>query len=456
MKKFLLVLLIGMLLCGCSKQEESNVENNDISSDANVLVLDNQTATINGEKINEYDYVWHIDPSSKDEYYTGNEPSENDLIYIAHDIIYYPEISENSFKLENYNGEMEWVSYYTNDELKDYIFSTLPKLGNDLPKEMMHNEKEAYDNPVLHINSAGKYLLQGNFHGQIAIDLGDEAFTDENAKVTLIFNGVDITCDVAPGVIFYNVYESDNAWEDKETHSNDIDVSDAGAKVVIKDGTENFVTGANVFRLLNPVYKKEGSNAQKSRYKYDGAFYSCESLLITGEEKGTGILNITSTTYEGLDSELHLQIDSGYINIVSQDDGINVNEDDVSVFNMNDGRLTIFAGQGAEGDVVDSNGHIVINGGTLLGTSPSVSDEMLDSACGNEVSDDAIVIVSGSMKNNLNQGMIPNGFDENGRRENFDPNNLPEDFDPSNMPGGFKPDNFDGKEFGKEPPEKPQ
>ena len=52
----------------------------------------------------------------------------------------------------------------------------------------------------------------------------------------------------------------------------------------------------------------------------------------------------------------------------------------------------IFAGQGAEGDVVDSNGYININGGFIAGTSPSVSDDMLDSEDGTYVSDEATVV----------------------------------------------------------------
>ena len=441
MKKIIILVLCLFIVCGCSKGNDNTIEVEDYS---NVIVLDNNTATLNGNSIKEYDYVWHLNPNSEDEYYEGDMP--NDDIYIAHDIIYYPQIAEDSFTLTNYDGEMEWVSYYTNDELKDYIFSTLPRLGENLPIEMMHSETEAYDNPVLHINVAGEYVLKGNWNGQIAIDLGEDAFDDENAKVTLILNGVDVTCSVAPSLVFYSVYEVDNTWEDKQTHDNNIDLSNAGAKVIISDGTVNSFTGTNVFRLLKPVYKKEGSNAQKKYYKLDGSFYSYESLLIKGEDNGTGILNITSTTYEGLDTELHLQIDSGNINIVSADDGINVNEDDVSVFKMNDGRLTIFAGQGAEGDVIDSNGYIVISGGTVLGTSPSISDEILDSSCGNEVSENAIIISSGSARNNMNEGMMLGGFKSDG----FGPNDMPEGFDPNN-----RPDDFGGFFSGQEPPKKP-
>lgn len=458
MKKILIFMLSIFIFTGCSSKNTQKTpeisQNSDIYSkysDAHIIKMSDNMVTLDSIKVNEYDYSWHIDPSKEDEWFEGDEPNNED-VYIAHDVIYYPTLGESSFVQQQYDDEVEWVSYYTNGELKDYIFSTLPILGNELPTEMMHSEQEAYNNPVIHINKAGSYILEGTWHGQIYIDLGEDAFNDETQKVTIILNGADVTCDVAPAIIFKNVYEVDNAWEENETHTNEVDLTNAGAKVVIVDGTENNFTGANVYRLLKTKYKNEEKKTQKKRYKIDGAFYSFESMLIEAEEKGTGILNITSTTFEGLDTELHLTINSGYINIVSQDDGINVNEDDVSVFTVNDGRITIFAAQGAEGDCVDSNGYIKINGGTLLGTTPSSPDEILDSNNGTEVSENAKVISSGEAKSNL--GGMPGGFGgrENMDFENFDPNNMPQDFDFNNMPQNFNPNNMPQR--GENPPSK--
>lgn len=444
MKKIFICLLAIFVLCGCMTKQNANSSQSK-SNETNTVVLDGQIASINGNQIKEYDYVRTISPDSEDEIFSGDQPSEDEKIYIAHDIVYYPEINEDRFVKENYDGETEWVCHYTNEELKDYLFSTLPVLGNELPTQMMHSENEAYENPVLHICEAGEYILQGNWHGQIWIDLKEDVFNDETKKVTIILNGVNVVCDVAPALVFYNVYESDNLWEEREEYTNNIDITNAGAKVIIVDGTENNFTGANVFRLLKPTYKKEGSTVQKKRWKMDGAFYSYESLLIEGQEKGTGILNITSTTFEGLDSELHLTINSGYINIVSQDDGINVNEDNVSVFTMNGGRLTIFAAQGAEGDVVDSNGFIKVNGGTILGTTPSGSDEILDSEKGVEISENALVISSGNMKNNMPMGREffgeivgdppVGGFDDRGPRPDLPQDQMKNGQRPPEIPG---------------------
>ena len=255
----------------------------------------------------------------------------------------------------------------------------------------MHSAEEAYHNPMLHITQPGQYILEGSWNGQIYVDLGDkdECFADESKKVTLIMNGVNVNCTVAPSVIFYSLYECDNEWENRTEAVSSVDTTNAGARVILADGTENNFSGANVFRLLKPKYKNDNTKVQKKFYKTDGAFYSYVSMEIDGS---AGIMNITGSTFEGLDSELHLTINGGYVNIVSQDDGINVNEDHVSVFAINGGRVTIFAGQGAEGDVVDSNGFININGGLIAGASPSAADDMLDSEDGTYVADSAVVI----------------------------------------------------------------
>ena len=101
-------------------------------------------------------------------------------------------------------------------------------------------------------------------------------------------------------------------------------------------------------------------------------------MVIDGEDEGSGRLVIDSS-FEGLDSELHLAINGGEIIINAQDDGINVNEDKVSVVYFNGGKVTINPAQGAEGDGVDSNGYIVINGGEISINNVRVPDNDFDS-----------------------------------------------------------------------------
>ena len=374
------------------------------------ITLSNDAAALDGTAVPEYDYAWHADPgvvhdevkNAPAEYYTGTKPSGEDAVYIAHDIFYYTEVPAEGYKMVFYDDEMEWVYYYPVEEYSEYIWANLPVRGNDVPTAMMHSEAEAWQNPVLHITQPGTYELSGTWQGQIWIDLGDQddTFTDENAKVTLILNGVDVTCTVAPALVFYSVYEADNTWEDRDTYSPEVDISDAGAHIVIADDSENSFSGTNVYRMLKTKYKDEDSTAavkvQKKQRKLDGAFYSFRSLLIEGQEKGNGVLNIISG-FEGLDSELHLTLNSGKVNIQSQDDGMNVNEDGVSVLTVNGGELHIVAGLGAEGDGVDSNGYLVVNGGVVISAAKPQSDSGLDSDRGSFVNGGYVVATGSTM-----------------------------------------------------------
>lgn len=374
------------------------------------IVLNTETASLDGEPVPEYDYAWHADPAvvhdevknAPAEYYTGTKPSGEDAVYIAHDIFYFPEVPTDNFKMVFYDDDMEWAYYYPNEEYSEYIWALLPVQNNTIPTRMMHSEEEAWANPVLHITQPGTYELSGRWQGQIWIDLGDQddTFTDENAKVTLILNGTDVSCTVAPALVFYSVYESDNGWEERENYGPEVDISDAGAHVVIADDTENTFSGANVYRMLKTKYKDEDSTAavkiQKKQRKIDGAFYSFESMLIEGGEIGNGVLNIIADN-EGLDTELHLTINSGKVNIQSQDDGLNVNEDGVSVVTVNGGELHIVAGLGAEGDGVDSNGYLVINGGVVISAAKPQSDSGLDSDRGSFVNGGNVVATGSTM-----------------------------------------------------------
>ena len=409
MKKLLADLLVLSMMLGCigtlPTMAAETAHTIKLTSTLNADGTYSHTAVYDGTAVTEYDYTWHADPStvhtdvsnSPAEYFTGTQPG-NEAVYIAHDIYYYPELPTSGFTKMNYDGEQEWVYYYTASEYSGYIFSTLPGRST-LPTQMMHSAEDAYQNAVLHITQPGDYIIEGDWHGQIWVDLEnycDDPFTDPTAKVNLILNGVTVNCTVAAGVVFHNVYECDNTWEDKSSWSYNVDTSAAGAMVTLADGTENNVTGCNIFRILKTQYKSGSTSVQKKRLKIDGAFYSYQSLVICGQSKGTGTLNITSG-YEGLNSELHLTVSGGNVNIFSQDDGINVNEDGVSVLTIKGGSLHILAGLGSEGDGIDSNGFISVNGGTVITMANPGSDSGMDSDFGTYVFGGNVIAMGSTM-----------------------------------------------------------
>ncbi len=231
-----------------------------------------------------------------------------------------------------------------------------------------HSAEEAESHTVVTIREPGTYRVSGTLNpGQLAVDLGEDARDNPDAAVTLILDGIDITSTVAPAVIFYQVYECDRDWVEYDqaedgakpdyTPSAGVDTSAAGARVILADGSENMVNGSYVARIY-----KEGTDSKL--HKYDGAFYSKRSMVIDGEEEDSGLLCIDAAN-EGLDSELHLTVNGGTIQIKAENDGINANEDGVSAVKVSGGTLQISSGQGAEGDGIDSNGFLVIDGGSV-------------------------------------------------------------------------------------------
>lgn len=257
------------------------------------------------------------------------------------------------------------AAVYTGGDIIYYQDGTDSTYGEGTAGEM-HSAQEAEAHTVVTITQPGTYRITGTLSlGQIFVDLGEDARTDPGAVVTLILDNADITCTVAPAVFFYRVYECDQAWvsydegeAEEYQPSGAVDTSAAGANVVIAAGSENNITGSHVARIY-----QEGTT--KKLHKYDGAFYSKMSMNLNGDGgDDSGVLNIVADN-EGLDSELHLTINGGTIRIQSQDDGINTNEDGVSVTTVNGGSLTVNAGLGSEGDGIDSNGYLTINGGAV-------------------------------------------------------------------------------------------
>ncbi len=299
-----------------------------------------------------------------------------EAVYTANDIIYY-------------------------EQGKDFTY------GEGTEKDA-HSKEEADSHTVVHITKAGTYSISGKLSkGQIAVDLGDGAKENPDAKVTLILNGINITNEVAPAVIFYNVYECGNT--DADNVSKDVDTSAAGANVIIADGTVNTVNGSYVEKIYKAdtvILNEDKTEVEdaKKLHKYDGAFYSKMSMNITGEKEGNGVLNINAEN-EGLDSEVHLTINGGNINIKSGNDGINTNEDEVSVTAVNGGVLKItVTGETGEGDGIDSNGWLVINGGTVIASACSVSgDAGIDSDMGIHING-GTVIATGNMLDRIEDG----------------------------------------------------
>ena len=247
-----------------------------------------------------------------------------------------------------------------------------------------HTAAEAEKHYVVNITKPGAYRVTGQLSfGQIRIDLGEDAQKEPSAVVELILDNAQIGCTVAPAIVFMNVYECDGE-RNEDNATPDVDTAEAGANLILEG--KNTVTGSHVAKIFKD--KKD----EKKLWKQDAAVYSYMSMNIFGP----GELCINADN-EGLGTEMHLTVNGGHITILSDNDGINTNEDNLSVTTVNAGNLHIVAGLGEEGDGIDSNGYLVINGGTVISAAKPVSDSGLDSSCGSFIHGGTVVALGAAM-----------------------------------------------------------
>ena len=318
-------------------------------------------------------------------------------IFIAHDIKYMTNAIEfDSSQTASRDNNAEYVLYYSDavssiaaeeDGLESgtYIFASLPMNSGDVRTAddgdgeeedeaeentddtstiaafatMTHSPQEAYSNPVLHITKPGTYRLRGTWHGQIRLDPG------ASETITLILDGVNITCDVAPAIVFSEVKECGLDVDIASVDVGSYVKENAGARLIIANRSTNNLAGANVYRILKAQKASNTStvdgtniNAQNTLCSMNGALYSSVSLVVGAESNnGGGRLNVRSTTYDGISSGLHLTADSGTITITAENDGVSVSD----IFTMSGGSLKVTAKNGSG---IFSTGSAILSGGT--------------------------------------------------------------------------------------------
>ena len=353
MKRILALVLSVCLLAGCAAKEQTAEK---IPADRTPA----ETVALVKDEFREIAYTSRFDSVTQitlsDNGISVDGAEETDTVYTSDDIIYY--VDRNAYESGNPYGE-----------------------GEDWEK---HRKAEAERHTVVNITAPGAYRLSGKLSaGQIRVDLGEDAYDDPNAVVELILSNAEITCTVAPAILYLNVYECDGAWS-VDTAKSTVDTTAAGANLVLEG--ENIVTGSHVAKIF------KDQDEEKKLWKQDGAIYSYMSMNVFGPGK----LDLTADN-EGLDTELHLTINGGEIAIRSDNDGINTNEDGVSVTTINGGSIHIIAGLGAEGDGIDSNGYLVINGGTVVSAANPGADAGLDSDLGSFINGGTVIALGSTM-----------------------------------------------------------
>ena len=298
------------------------------------------------------------------------------------------------------------------------------------------------------ITEAGSYTITGSISdGRICVD------TDKESRVWLILAGVSITSSDSAAIYVRSAEK---------------------VVIILEDGTDNTLISS-------------GSFMQTDENNIDAVVFSKDDLTI----KGNGTLNVTASDGHGIVSKDDLKIKGGLISVTSAckalsandsitiddgnltlnagtegleannvvinggsisvqagDDGINATFlSDVSrpAIEMNGGSLTIVMGAG-DTDGIDSNGDLVMTGGTIDVTGSSAFD--ID---GSISFTGGTVIINGQQVDSIpNQMMGMGGFGGMGRGGRQNMGGFPEEaFSGENgfFPGQAADGNFNGQQF---------
>ena len=312
------------------------------------------------------------------------------------------------------------VSMYKTYDLDDFI-----KSGNDV-------DVKTLDMVVFNVIRKGNYTFSGEIvGGMIAVNSNDI-----NGDINIILNGVKLDTDSkkVPAIYVYNK-----------------DITYTKHKVTIKTEKEstNYISGGK-FKKVSLIAKEELSN-YASKYSGDASkwytdysnyygvytkdeinkilfakveadsedladgdsyyFYKAAGAISSDIDlyfEGEGSLVVTSKNKEGIESKGNIEFlgGTGDYFITSFDDAINTttkssvrNARNTLTINVNS--LTAMVSLNAdEGDAIDSNGSLIINGGDIIALAKPGSDAGLDSESGTIINGGTI-LATGDMLDNI-------------------------------------------------------
>lgn len=307
------------------------------------------------------------------------------------------------------------ASMYKTYDLDDFIDA-----GNYL-------DVEAFKTTALNINSSGNYVLSGEFKGIILVNSNN---LDGDINISL--NGVNIDSDSKkiPAIYVYN---------------KNISYTDHKVTISALDGTNNYITGGK-FKKVSLVGSDELTN-YSSKYSGDASdwyntytnyygvytsdqvndilfakvtadnedlsdgdpyyFYKGAGAISSDIDlyfEGAGYLEVNSKGKEGIETKGNLVFSGGIGDYVvnAYDDCLNTTTKSSISGARNDliidvNSLTAVVDLDAdEGDAIDSNGGLTINGGTIIAIAHPGSDAGLDSENGTYING-GTVIATGDM-----------------------------------------------------------
>ena len=346
---------------------------------------------------------------------TYNDSEEKQLkVYSKEDFDSFYNDYQNNNLDEVYVTEFlfDGVGMYKTYDLDDFI-----EEGNS-------TEVKPLEITTININTDGDITFTGELTGgMIALD------TNKITKdVNIILNGVKLDTDSkkAPAIYVYNK-----------------DITYTGSKVTIKTvkGTDNYIEGGKLKKVsligsdelesFTNKYSGEVSNYYSTYTNYYGVYTSSEinNVLfakVTADNEdladgdpyyyykasgaissdidlyfeGEGSLEVTSKNKEGIEAKGNLELigGTGDYKVLSQDDCLNTTTDKSenssarNTLTINVNSLTaIVSLEAEEGDAIDSNGTLTINGGRIIALAKSGQDAGLDSEDGTYINSGTIL-----------------------------------------------------------------
>ncbi len=289
---------------------------------------------------------------------------------------------------------------YKTYDLDDFI-----EEGNDV-------EVKTYTGTVINIKSSGTYEFTGELvGGMIAVNTNDV-----NGKINILLNGVKLDTD-SKKVLVIHVYNKD--------------INYTGAKVVINatQNTKNYIEGGKLKKVSLigsdelSSYTSRYSGSNKTNYtaytNYYGVytkadidkvlfakitadnedlqdgdpyyFYKAAGAISSDIDlyfEGEGYLEVTSKNKEGVETKGNLTFAGGIGDYVvnAQDDCLNTTTDGTNARNTLtidvNSLYAIVSLEADEGDAIDSNGELIINGGTIVALAKPGQDAGIDSESG--------------------------------------------------------------------------